>query len=212
MNKPQNVSFPFSPGHNMKLGSGAPEGTDPISAEAVTSPEIFEQEKEKIFKRAWLEVARVDEILEVGDYITREMAVLNTNIMIVRGKDNVIRAFHNMCPHRGMALATEPCGSAKGFACEFHGWAFGLDGVLNYVPAEESFTNLDKSKLGLRPLACDSWNGFIFVHWETEPEQGLKAFLGGMGEQIDGFPFDQCTKIAHYSATVKANWKVCVDA
>ncbi|MCG2633829.1 MAG: aromatic ring-hydroxylating dioxygenase subunit alpha [Gammaproteobacteria bacterium] len=214
MNKPHpNVAFDFSPLHDMKFGTDVPEmGTGPVSTEAVTSPEYFEKEKDKIFKRTWLEVGRVEEVEGIGDYLTRELKVLGTNIMVVRGKDGALRAFHNMCPHRGMALATDACGSAKGFACEFHGWAFGLDGVLNYVPAEESFTDLDKSKLGLRPLACDTWNGFIFVHWEAEPELGLKESLGGMGEQVDGFPFDRCKHIAHYSATVKANWKVCIDA
>lgn len=214
MNAPQSpVRFPFSPRHAMKFGTPVPDmGTGPIPAESVTSAEYFEREREQIFKQAWLEVGRVEEIPNPGDYFTREMHVFKSNIVVVRGKDGVIRAFHNMCTHRGMALATEACGNARGFTCEFHGWGFGLDGSLQAVPAIEEFPGLDKGKLGLKALACDTWNGFIFVHWSPKPEQSLAEFMGQLAKDMDGFPFDQCQHIAHYTARVNANWKLCIDA
>ena len=214
MNAPQKpLSFPWSTRHSMAYGTPVPDmGTGPISTESVVSPEYFEREKEKVFKRAWLEVGRVDEIPNAGDYFTREIKVLGTNVIVIRGKGGVVRAFHNMCTHRGMALGTEGCGSKRAFACEFHGWVFGLDGQLLDVPAADTFPDLDKSKMALKGLACDTWNGFIFVHWNPNPEQGLREFLGQMANDMEGFPFEQCSHIAHYSATVKANWKVCIDA
>ena len=215
MNAPEkkSLSYAFSPSHDMTLGTDVPDmGSGPISTEAVTSPEYYEQEREKIFKRSWLEVGRTEEIPNEGDYFTRELKVLGTNVIVVRGRDGQVRAFHNMCTHRGMALGTEACGNERTLVCEFNGWAFGLDGKLQHVPAIESFPNIDKSKLGLKALACDSWNGFIFIHWQPEPEQSLIDFLGPLAADMDGFPFDRCKHIAHYSSTVKANWKVCIDA
>lgn len=214
MNAPeQTVSFDFSPRHSMRVTTPVPDmGSGPISARSVTDPAYYGLERERIFKRAWLEVGRVEEIPNAGDYFTRELAVLGTNAIVIRGKDGEVRAFHNMCTHRGMALGTKACGNKRAFACEFHGWVFGLDGQLLDVPASASFPDLDRSKMGLRPLGCDVWNGFIFIHWESTPKVGLKDFLGQLADDMDGFPFDQCSHIAHYSAKVKANWKVCIDA
>ena len=215
MNAPQPpVRFPFSPRHAMKFGTPVPDmGSGPIPAESVTSAAYFEREREQVFKQAWLQVGRVEEIPNPGDYFTRELHVFKSNIVVVRGKDGAVRAFHNMCTHRGMALATEPCGNTRGFTCEFHGWGFGLDGSLQAVPAIESFGDgFDKSKLGLKALACDTWNGFIFVHWNPQPAQSLAEFMGPLARDMNGFAFDQCQHIAHYTARVKANWKLCIDA
>ncbi|RLA17679.1 MAG: hypothetical protein DRQ60_01375 [Gammaproteobacteria bacterium] len=216
MNRPdKTASYAFSPQHDMKFATDVPEmGNGPIPHESITSEAYFEQEREKIFKRTWLQVGRVEEIPESGDYFTRELPTFDQNIVVVRGKDGVVRAFHNVCTHRGMALVTKSCASTRTFTCEFHGWSFGLDGQLQHVPAKESFPNLEKDKPGLnmRSLGCDTWNGFIFIHMNPEPEQPLREFLGGLADDMDGFPFDKCQHIAHYTSRVKANWKLCIDA
>ena len=107
MNAPQPpVRFPFSPRHAMKFGTPVPDmGSGPIPSESVTSAAYFEREREQVFKQAWLQVGRVEEIPNQGDYFTRELHVFKSNIVVVRGKDGAVRAFHNMCTHRGMALA-----------------------------------------------------------------------------------------------------------
>lgn len=207
------IGYAFSPGHAMKLATAVPDmGQGPLGTESVTSPEYFERERERIFRRAWLEVGRVEEIPNPGDYFTRELAVLRTNVVVVRGRDGTVRAFHNFCTHRGMALATAACGHTRTFACEFHGWAFGLDGRLQHVPCREAFDTLDTERLGLRALGCEVWNGFIFVHADAHPAQNLRDYLGALADDLDGYPFAACEHIAHYTATVKANWKVCIDA
>src|SRR3546814_1494748 len=96
-------------------------GTGPLAVEPYISAEFFEKEREKIFRRAWLEVARTEELPNAGDYVVREIEVLKTSILLVRGKDGVVRGFHNVCTHRGMAVAICDKGNAQGFICNFHG-------------------------------------------------------------------------------------------
>ena len=187
-------------------------GTAPLPVEPYISAAFFEREREKIFRRAWLEVARIEELPNPGDYVVREIEVLKTSVLLVRGKDGQVRGFHNVCTHRGMAVAICDKGNAQGFICNFHGWTFDIDGRLKGVPGEEYFTNLDRADYGLRPVATDIWNGFVFVHWEPQPKVGLREFLGGLATQLDDYPFARFNHIARYSARVKANWKTFIDA
>ena len=107
----------------IKLPTDHPDmGTDPLPIEPYISAEFFEKERTKVFAKAWLNVGRVDEIPEVGDYLVKRLEVLNTTIVVVRGKDNEIRAFHNICVHRGMQVTEAGCekGNAQGFMCGYH--------------------------------------------------------------------------------------------
>ena len=196
-----------------KFSTSVPDmGEAPLPVAPYISAEFFEQEREKIFRRAWLEVAREEELPNPGDYLVRELEVLKTSVLLVRGSDGVVRGFHNVCTHRGMRVATCPQGHADGFICNFHGWTFDLAGQLKGLPGESYFPNLDRADYGLRSFATDTWNGFIFVNADPEPEVGLRRFLGGIGTQLDAYPFDRFNHIARYSARIKANWKTFIDA
>ncbi|MCG2633939.1 MAG: aromatic ring-hydroxylating dioxygenase subunit alpha [Gammaproteobacteria bacterium] len=207
MNKPEpNRSGPVD-GWTAKY----PElGTDPISIQANIDPNYFEQEREKIWKRSWLNVGREEDLPNPGDYVVRDVEILQTSVIIVRGEDDVIRAFHNVCQHRGNRVVIDRSGNAKGFKCGFHGWTYGLDGELGYVPDEDQFFNLDKCKSGLRPIATELWRGFIFIN--TNPKQNLKNYLGEIGEQLDPFQFEDYQWVVQFSVDVKCNWKIFVDA
>ena len=88
--------------NNKKWTTQYPElGTDPVPIEPCISPEYFERERESIFRRVWLNIGREEEIPYIGDYFVKELQVCQSSILVVRGKDGVIRAFHNMCSHRG---------------------------------------------------------------------------------------------------------------
>ncbi len=102
-------------------------GTGPIPIEPYISREFFEKEQALIFRKVWLNVGRVEQLPNPGDYFVKDLAVCKTSILIVRGKDGTIRAFHNMCAHRGNKLVADASGTCKGlFTCKFHGWAYGL--------------------------------------------------------------------------------------
>ena len=188
-------------------------GTEKIPAGSFTSEEQFELERERIFKKVWLNVGRVEQIPNAGDYFVKDLAVCNTSIIVVRGKDGAVNAFHNMCSHRGNKIAWDNGGTCQNFTCKFHGWSYGLDGKLKFVPDEESFFELKKETLGMTPVAVDTWEGFIFVNVDPSPAETLHEYLGDLATGLSGYPF------AEYSATctswtsvVNANWKVIKDA
>ncbi|TMA51497.1 MAG: Rieske 2Fe-2S domain-containing protein, partial [Deltaproteobacteria bacterium] len=93
-------------GHSTRWHDKYPQlGTDPVPAAVFTSAEQFEREREQIFRKVWLNVGRVEQIPHPGDYLVKDLAVCNTSVLVVRGKDGTVKAFHNMCSHRGNKIA-----------------------------------------------------------------------------------------------------------
>jgi len=193
-------------------------GTEPVSYEDSISPEFYELEREAVFKKAWLNVGRVDLLPRNGSYFTKEIDAAKTSLIIVRGNDGVVRAFHNMCRHRGNKLVwndfpkEETSGACRQFTCKYHAWRYNLDGSLAFVQQEGEFFNLDKADYGLVPVHCDVWEGFIFINLSKEEPQPLREFLGPMVTALEGYPFDQLTERWRYKTEVKANWKLFMDA
>ncbi len=188
-------------------------GKGPVSTEPCISAEHFELERELIFRRHWINVGRVQDIPEPADYFVRELEMCRTSILVVRGNDNVVRAFHNVCSHRGNTLVWEERGKCPGrFGCGFHSWAYNTEGELAWVPDEENFFDLDKSKHGLTPVHCDIWEGFIFIHLAAEPAETLREFLGGVATQLDGAGFEKMRRLKTYKVEENANYKTALDA
>ncbi|MGU7768632.1 aromatic ring-hydroxylating oxygenase subunit alpha [Burkholderia sp. MR1-5-21] len=187
-------------------------GNGPIPVEPYVSPDYFAREKETIFKRTWLQVGRVEEIPTPGDYFVRDLAACDTSIIVVRNRQGEIRAMHNVCAHRLNEIVYDKCGNTRKFFCKFHGWAYDLDGNLTGVPEERCFHGLDKSEYGLTRVACDVWQGFIFVNMQAEPEQSLDEFMRPMFGDIEGYPFDKLTTGFAWSTVVDCNWKLALDA
>ena len=193
-------------------------GTGLVSYEDSYSPEFYELERNAIFQRAWLNVGRVEQLPRSGSYFTRELPALKTSILLVRATDGQVRAFHNFCRHRGNKLVWTDCpreevaGTARQFACKFHGWTYDLDGACTFVQQEEEFFDLDKARFGLVPVHCEVWEGFIFVNFDREPRQALREFLGPMITGMEGYPFDRMTDRYYFRAEVGSNWKICLDA
>ena len=149
-------------------------GTGPVPAEPCISPEYFACERERVFRRVWVNVGRVDEIPKPGDYVVRDLAVCNASILVMRGDDGVVRGFHNVCSHRGNQLVGDERGSCRGvLTCNFHSWAYDSQGQLRWVPDEENFFDLQKSEHGLTPVATDLWEGFIFINLDAHPRESL---------------------------------------
>lgn len=193
-------------------------GVDPVSVEAIRNPAIYELEREKVFRRTWLKVATDWELAEPGDYKVKELSVVNASVLIVRGKDGKVRAFHNVCTHRGNKVVPssghETYGRARAnvVSCRFHGWVFSTEGPLRSVPMKEAFGKLDTSCLGLKPIACDSWEGFIFINMADEPEQSLSEYLGDFGRLFAGYPYAEATTAFRYTTVLECNWKIALYA
>ena len=186
---------------------------DPLPADVFTSEEQFAREREQIFKKVWLNVGRVEQIPRPGDYFVKDLAVCNTSVIVVRGKDGKVNAFHNMCSHRGNKIAWDGKGTCQMFTCKFHGWSYALDGKLTFVSDEEGFFGLKKKTLGLTPVAVDVWEGFIFINVDPAPQETLQDYLGELGTGLTGYPFNEWSVTsASWTTEVKANWKVIKDA
>ncbi len=109
-------------------------GTGPIPIEPCVSAEYFELERERIYKRTWLNVGRVEHIPRPGAYFVKDLPVCDTSVILTRGRDAALQAFHNMCSHRGNKIVWDRRGSCQNFTCKFHGWSYGLNGSLNFWP------------------------------------------------------------------------------
>ena len=188
-------------------------GTEPVPTEPYVSDEHYELERERIFRRCWINVGRVDEIPNPGDYFVRDIAICKTSVLIIRGSDGVVRGFFNVCSHRGNTLVLDGRGTCPGSVyCHFHNWVYSDTGALIRVPDEENFFDFDKRDHGLTPVNTDFWEGFVFVHLGTEPAETLREYLGGVADQLDGCPFHEMPLMQTYLVDERANWKVGLDA
>ncbi len=192
-------------------------GTAPVDYTDSIDPAFYEAEREAIFKKTWLNVGRVELLPKTGSYFTKELPVAATSLILVRGKDKTIRAFHNVCRHRGNKLVwndypkEEVKGTCRQFTCKYHAWRYDLEGQLTFVQQEEEFFDLDKSDYGLKAVRCEVWEGFIFVNLDPDAAP-LKEYLGEMGESLEGYPFHEMTEVFSYRAEIGSNWKLFIDA
>jgi len=192
--------------------------TGAVSYEDSISPGFYALEREAVFRRAWLQVGRVEQLPRNGSFFTRELAVADTSLIVVRGLDGEVRAFHNICRHRGNKLVwtdfprEETRGVVRQFACKYHGWRYDLDGRCVFAQQEGEFFDLDKADHSLVPVHCDVFAGFIFVNLDREPSQSLREFLGPMLLAIEDYPFHEMTDRYSFRVECRANWKVFNDA
>jgi phenylpropionate dioxygenase-like ring-hydroxylating dioxygenase large terminal subunit len=197
--------------HYPELGTGPVDYTDSID------PQYYEDEREAIFKRSWLNVGRVERLPRKGSYFTRELAAAGTSLIIVKGSDGAVRAFHNVCRHRGNKLVwndfpnEEVAGSCRQFTCKYHAWRYSLEGELTFIQQEEEFFGVDKGDYGLKGVRCETWQGFIFVNLDPAAPP-LQDYLGEMAKGLEGYPFEEMTEVYSYRAEVGSNWKLFIDA
>jgi nitrite reductase/ring-hydroxylating ferredoxin subunit len=162
-------------------------------------------------------VGRVEQLPRKGSYFTKELAVARTSVVIVRGTDDEIRAFHNVCRHRGNKLVwndfpgEEVKGTCRQFQCKYHAWRYSLEGDLTFIQQEHEFFGVDKSAYGLKTVRCEVWEGFIFVNLDPDAAP-LSEYLGEYGQTLAGYPFGEMTEVYTYKAEINSNWKLFIDA
>jgi phenylpropionate dioxygenase-like ring-hydroxylating dioxygenase large terminal subunit len=184
-------------------------GTDPIPARVYHDPDYFALEREAVFKRSWLQIGHVCELPEAGSFIRREIEMAGASLLIVRGKDGAIRAFHNVCTHRGTQLVAAQSGRQQSFSCPYHRWTFGQDGGLLSAPDFERFY-VDKAQCALKPVALDVFAGLIFIHL-GKPKQDVRAWLGTLADGLAQLPIARATHFVEYVYEIGANWKLTFD-
>jgi phenylpropionate dioxygenase-like ring-hydroxylating dioxygenase large terminal subunit len=193
-------------------------GTGPVSYEDSISPAHYELERDAIFRRTWLNVGRVEQLPRVGSYFTKELDAARTSVIVLRDAQGDVRAFYNICRHRGNKLVwndypeEETSGTCRQFTCKYHGWRYNLQGECTFVQQESEFFDLDKADHGLVAVRADVWEGFIFVNLDAADTTPLREYLGELAEGLVGYPFHKMTQVHRYRAEVRSNWKLFIDA
>ena len=172
-------------------------------------PEILEREFERIFFRSWVLAGREERVAETGDYFTFQLGP--ESVLVVRGRDGALRAFYNVCRHRGSRLCAEESGRFQGaIRCRYHAWSYALDGTLRAVPHLADTENFPKQEFSLYPVDVEVWQGFIFLRLEPRGET-LLAQLGALPERARPYPLASLRVGARAEREVDANWKILIE-
>jgi choline monooxygenase len=179
-----------------------------VSKERYVSPDVARREGERLWPRVWQIACRSDDVGEVGDHV--EYTVGDHSIVVVRDEARRLRAFHNVCLHRGNVLAPG-CGRSRKLVCGFHSWTWNLDGSLHLASYPERFGTIDPEEYRLRTVRVEEWGGFVFV-CPSADAPALGDWLGPIPEQLAPYHLEHYTRTQDYSFSVAANWKTVADA
>jgi phenylpropionate dioxygenase-like ring-hydroxylating dioxygenase large terminal subunit len=184
------------------------EKTMAVPTSSYTDPDQFEAEMELVFKRVPLMLAFTCEMPNPGDY--KAMDVIGLPVLISRDKAGKVRAFLNVCAHRGAPVASEGHGNCPRFTCKYHGWTYGQDGKLIGISEASKFGEVDKSEKGLKELPCEERSGLIFVCLTPEMPIDLDDYFAGY---LDDFEAADLKNWAFLGTRVieGANWKIAFD-
>ncbi|MEZ5926322.1 MAG: aromatic ring-hydroxylating dioxygenase subunit alpha [Hyphomicrobiaceae bacterium] len=180
-----------------------------LPARAYTDPAVFEAEKEAIFARSWWCAGHKSRLQKPGDYITTE--IHEQSVLVIRGKDGALRAFYNVCQHRGHELVKGD-GSAKALVCPYHAWTYNIDGTLKAARLTKSMPDFERCRFDLKPVLVDELCGFVFVNLDPGA-RALKEEMQGLEDEIRKY----CPRVdemvfAHRDRfDIAANWKVVID-
>jgi choline monooxygenase len=174
-----------------------------------TDPRIHALEEERVFGGTWQLVARADQVASPGQYVTATVGA--EPVVVVRGKDGLLRAFYNVCRHHAAAVMTEPAGRAERLRCPYHGWTYSLEGHLKTIPEFEGVCRFVKEESGLVPVKVDVWENLVFVHLGAGDVPSLAAHLGRMAELVRPLGLGQLHFVERREWTLACNWKVFVD-
>ena len=181
----------------------------PLAAWTYNSAELLDLEYEAFFLRRWQCAGHVSQLTQAGAYLTYDLG--RDNVVIVRGKDDQLRAFVNVCRHRASRLL-DGNGLCRGaIRCRYHGWTYALDGSLKGVPDEANFPGIDRSNLGLKEVELEVFHGLLFVRLIGGGPSVRQSF-GETATYFAGYQVDDYEPISQTTVEVwQVNWKVAWD-
>lgn len=187
-----------------------------IGVEAYIGPEYARAEGDKLWAKVWQQVCRVEELPRVGDFLTYD--ILDDSIIVVRTAPDTLRAYHNVCAHRGRRLVDTPPGAhdahgqRKQFVCGFHGWRYDLEGRNTFVPERGDWTcGLTERNDGLAPVRVDTWGGWVWINLDPDCES-LRDYLEPAASLLDPFHLENMRYRWRRWLTFDCNWKVAFEA
>jgi phenylpropionate dioxygenase-like ring-hydroxylating dioxygenase large terminal subunit len=173
-----------------------------------TSDEFLAFEREAVFSHEWLCLGRSSRVPNPGDWFT--VTIVDEPLIVVRGKDGVVRVLSAVCQHRGMQVV-EGCGNNTTFRCPYHHWIYGLDGRLLGTPAMERTEDFDKKDFPLPALAVEEWHGFVFCHFDPDPPP-LAPTLARIEPHVAHWDLDATVAMPTFTLhDLPWNWKVMFE-
>lgn len=181
---------------------------DFIPKEDYLSAEFAEWEAKYLWPRVWQLACREEEIPKPGSFVTYD--IVDDSIIVTRSDDGRIRAFHNVCPHRGRRLA-EGCGNVQRFVCKFHGWQFDSTGNnIRVVDRDDWNGCLADGDIRLQEVKVGTWGGAVFINMDPDCEP-LERFLSPMREHVEHYEFERLRYRWYKTVIMPANWKVALE-
>jgi phenylpropionate dioxygenase-like ring-hydroxylating dioxygenase large terminal subunit len=194
-------------------GVGAPteDSSVMIDVERYLSPAFAQKEWDAVFTKTWQIACREDHVRNPGDFYVFDLGV--ESIVIAHGSDGKIRAFYNVCKHRGNQLVRgQRTGNAASFACSYHRWTWNNTGSVKFIPDRETFPGMpDECSLGLGELKLGIWGGFVFVSMDPNVES-LESYLGPLPKMLDKYEPGRMALMQDLTVEWNCNWKVGLDA
>lgn len=184
-------------------------GDTPLTGERYFSDKYMQKEWDKLWTKTWLIAGLEADLSQPGDIISTEIG--KESVICMRGTDQKIRAFYNVCPHRGNRLIDDASSHQKNVTCRYHGWRFSLEGQLKFAPCAEDYPQGNPcGKLSLSELPCEVWAGFVWYSLD-EDIVPLEQHLGPLKAQIDTYQMEQMKRIHHVTIEGDFNWKIPQD-
>ena len=187
-----------------------------IGVDAYISPEYARAERDRLWRKTWLQAGLVEDLAEVGSYLTYD--ILDDSVIVVRTDADTIKAYWNVCPHRGRRLIDTPAGqrNAHGqkmkFVCGFHAWTFELDGQCSYIMNRDQWQGqLSDDAAALGPVQCDTWGGWVWIN--LDPAAGpLRDYLEPAAGLLDPYQLQNMRCRWRKWVVFDCNWKVALEA
>ena len=174
------------------------------------SEQFLQLEIQHLFRRHWMLVGHISDVAEPGDFVTFD--AFDEQVLVIRGRDNELRAFHNLCRHRGGRVMADEAGKCRGaITCPFHGWSYDFDGKLLNVPAIETFKDLDVDSISLASVELEIWFGFLFVRLEAGGPS-IAEELAPLAAEVALYKPEELQPLLPASTEIKPfNWKCIHD-
>ncbi len=193
----------------MDGGSSVNLRGDAITGDRYYCPDFMEREWQRMWKRVWHIGGRCSQLEQPGDYVVHN--IRHESVILVRGEDDQIRAFYNVCLHRGNRLVWNDQGSVPAFTCAYHSWRWGSDGILQNVQDPENFRQGDPcGKLTLKELPCDIWGGFVWYSLDLEATP-LRDYLAPIPDLLANRHLEKMKRVLWRRVEVRTNWKFASD-